>query len=207
MSALPHDTDPVDVLQELRPTLGSRAIDLVVSGVMLLLAWSMIFPLSGGTTAFSLFLAGFFTLGGVHYLRRTVSGKPRLEWDEERLIDRTSMIGGDLEIPWSDVQEISVSKVNGGIHLHFIDHPSVDRGMGLGRRIQRVILRLRGIPGLEINPSFLSVDYRVLGATLERLLLDFELRRVTALPDPSTAGLLPGGDSDSGSSATGSSES
>ena len=182
---LPDTIDPDEVAEELRPTWVSRGVDLVVGLVLVVVSLTMASIALGQAGpalrvgSWSGILMGLFSgLGGIHMLRRAMGAAPRLEWDDDALIDRTSILGGELRIPWRDIRDVTTRARDSGVQIEFEDRPSFTETMSPGRRIQFALNRLRGIRGLLINPSFLRIDHRRLGSALEQVMLESEAREL-----------------------------
>ena len=150
-------------------------------------AWMVLDPPSGYVSWISLLPLALSVSSSLHLFRRALSRKPVLEWDEEGLTDRSSVLGDELFIPWSDIESVRPNRMNGTVRLEFVDDPAHRRGLGVGRRIQRGIHRILGISGLPISATATGVKYLQLSDVLEDRLLAYETRQLT---QPGEAGPL-----------------
>ena len=191
LTAAPVEPLPPEELREkLRPTGVGRVGNLVVGATFLAIAIAVVGGMGVGVSGGALLraaVAALSGLAGIHYLRRAALPKPRIDWDDDALYDRTSIFGTELRIPWSDIREVETSRVSAVVRLRLEDDATVLDRMGPGQRIRLALLRLRGIHGIEITPNFMPVDWRELGGTLEELLLAAELRDERAAITPSAS--------------------
>ena len=175
----PED-DAIELAEALRPTL-RRRLGFLGGGLILLAAGiGGVLGLLTGATAdiVSAILLGLITLVGGKLTLLGARGRPLLEGNEDGLIDRTSHIGGELFIPWSDVDGVSTGRVHAGVRVELKENADCLRGLGLGRLVQRAFAWLRGFRGIEIDPSFMQLDYRRLGRVLDELAIHHQVCRI-----------------------------
>jgi hypothetical protein len=94
------------------------------------------------------------------------------------LIILTVGIGGELFIPWSDIDGVSTSRMHSGVRVELKESAECLRGLGLGRRVQRAFSWVRGFRGIEIDPSFMQLDYQRLGHALDELAIHHQVRQI-----------------------------
>ena len=125
-----HSVDPEIVRNELRPTWISRGLDFLLGNGLAVLSLAFVsvaagIPVRGAVL--SLIAGVLGGIGAFHMLRRAIGGRPVIEWDEDGFTDRTSLLGGELQIRWEDVKEVTVRRSNAGVRIEFEDHPEPDR--------------------------------------------------------------------------------
>ena len=116
---------------------------------------------------------------------------PLLEWDSEGITDRTSLIGGGLFVPWSDISSVSTNSLHSGIRLNFVPNAQSASSSGAGRWLQARINQFRGFSGIEISPSFMAIDYRALGQTFDEMVTQHQVGEVAesrSMPRPDGGG-------------------
>ncbi|MDT8370175.1 MAG: hypothetical protein RQ745_13295 [Longimicrobiales bacterium] len=186
MNELDLESESAEIEESLRPTIGRRLGFIGVGGVFLLLG---IYGVVTGLPLINLFDLLFLLVGG-KLTHLGVDSLPLLEWDEEGLIDRTSLVGEALFIPWSDIDSVSTGQIHSGVRLNLKRKPRCFTGLGPGRLLQRFVSWIRGFRGIEISPSFMRVDYRRLGHVLDELVIEAQMRE---LRESRPAGELPEG--------------
>ncbi len=170
------DEEIREVEDALRPTLRRRLFFMGLGGFLVLFALHGIVT---GAMEFQLnvFNLLLFLIGGrLFYLG--ADSLPLIEWNEDGVIDRTSLGGETLFIPWSDIDFVSTGRVHSGVRINLREHPACFRFLGPGRMLQRFLSWARGFRGVEINPSFMRLDYRKLGRVLDELVTEAQVRQV-----------------------------
>ncbi len=166
----------------LRRTLWIAAGALIVAVAVMGLVWDV-----------SIWSAAFAVVGGLaggRLLSIGLRGVPLLEWDSEGLTDRTSLIGGDLFVPWSQISSVTTSSLHSGVRLNLVANADCLRSAGPGRWLQARMNRARGFSGIEISPTFTAIDYTSLGRSLDEIVTRQQIGRVTESRTP--AKLRPG---------------
>jgi len=188
MLETPTDLALASVAETLEPSLARRALWIVVGALILAVA---VLGLTWGVSIWSVGFAVLAWLSGGKLLSLGLRGVPLLEWDSEGITDRTSLIGGDLFVPWSQISSVSTTSLHSGIRLNFVPNAESASSSGAGRWLQARINQFRGFSGIEISPSFMAIDYRALGQTIDEMVTQYQVGEVAesrSLPEPEDGG-------------------
>jgi hypothetical protein len=159
------------------------------------LAWSLflVFTISppSGVSFIPWFTVPLGTLGTFHFLRRAFDSAPRLVVSSEGITDRTSILGKEMFIPWSQVAGVTISRVGGGVFLQIRDISALIPGASLGRRIEILFRRLLRRTWVGVAPTMLGIQYKELGRRIELALFESERAELglTSPTDPSRGSL------------------
>jgi len=175
MSEPPVDPALASVAETLEPSLVRRGLWILVGALIVAVA---VLGLTWGVSLWSVGFAVVAWLSGGKLLSLGLRGVPLLEWDSEGITDRTSLIGGDLFIPWSDISSVTTNALHSGIRLNFVPNAESASISGPGRWLQARINQLRGFSGIEISPSFMAIDYRSLGRSFDEMVTQRQVGEV-----------------------------
>ena len=165
-------------------TRRSRVVEFVYGlFYALILALAVVSPLSGSFEHLW-FTLPVFSLLAVHFIMRSLDSSPRLEVDSSGIIDRTSMFGGELRVPWEDVLEVVVRRR--GVELVIRDLRELQRRSGFERRIGILILRLFGSKTILIANTLGGTPPELLAEALQASLDRFERTQLGLSPEPPT---------------------
>jgi hypothetical protein len=166
------------------PTRWSRVGEFVLGLLSALYVVLAVVDSLSGSHEYLWLTLPFCSLWAVHFLRRSLDSSPRLEVDSSGIIDRTSMFGGELRVPWEDVLEVVVR--GRGVELVIRDLRDLQRRSGFGRRIEILVRRLSGRKTMLIVPTFLGIPHKRLAEALQASLDMFERTQLGLSPDPPT---------------------
>jgi hypothetical protein len=151
----------------------------------------VIFPMDGLTFLrwVMLPIAG---LSSLHFFRRAADSLPRLVVDSEGIIDRTSIFGKELRVPWAHVHSVSVSP-NGNCYLQLKALDTLREGASLGRRIELLVRRLLRKEEFRISATLLGINKFDLGEHIQKAHFQFERSQLGLgpLPVPAIGGESP----------------
>jgi len=122
-------------------------------------------------------------LASFHFLKRGFDARPRLVVDSKGVLDRTSVFGRELHVPWQEIREVSVSKLNGVVLLHVRDLRALYSHATLGRRFELWVRRLRGFRSVGIGPTLLGMKHSEIGRRIGDALVDYERAELGLAPE------------------------
>lgn len=142
------------------------------------LAWSLFLVLTisppSGASFVPWFTVPLGTLGTFHFLRRAFDSAPRLVVGPEGITDRTSILGKEVFIPWSQVAGVTIGTLGGGVFLQIRDLSALIPKASFGRRIEILFRRLLRRTWIGIAPTMLGIRYKELGRRIESALFESE---------------------------------
>ncbi len=154
-------------------TPGRRVGEGIAAVLAALFALFNFFPPSGDAFA-PLLIGPLSLLTCFHLLRRAFDRGPRLVVDAEGIVDRTSIVGGELRIPWEEIKDVATSASWGTVELEVRDPAALQSGAGFWRRTWMWLGRLRGKRTISVNPSLLGLSKGALRDRLAGALLHHE---------------------------------
>jgi len=150
------------------------------------LGWALFIPLvllpSSGITELKWFMFPVACLSSLHFFRRALDPSPRLVVDSDGIIDRTSIFGKELRIPWKHVHSVTVSKLDGHVYLQLKDLRALQQRASIGRRFELFLRRLFGRDTIRIGPTMLGISKRDLGKRIEDAHFHFEKTQLLSAP-------------------------
>ena len=158
---------------EVPATASRRAGEFAVGVLMALFCLMSVFPPSG-EYFLPWLMAPFGAIASLHFFRRVFDGRPRLVVDEEGIVDRTALIGGELRLPWAEILSVSASGLRNTVDLTVRDPPTLGRMCGFWRRVGLRLGRLIGRRSVSINLTLLGFTKGKLKERLDDGLLRFE---------------------------------
>ncbi len=171
----------------LRPKPALRAVELITGAAFGVIGaggiGAMVVESIAGGGVFSPLEFGLFgvlSLISLHFLRRGVLGRPPVEWTDDELILRTSVLGIEYRIPLSDIRNVHRRGRRAPPLLEFVDGAEARHSKGLRRGLHWIWRKLRGERGMEVSGAFLGLGPGPLGEVLETKLLQWERRRMGA---------------------------
>jgi len=193
----PHSKD--DSTLVVRGTAVRRVGELGLATFFAVFCLMSLFPPSG--TALAPWLTvPLSALASLHFLGRSLDGRPRLIVDGTGITDRTSIGGGYLHIPWESVTGVSNSRWGGGsVELHVRNARELGRRAGIARRLWMRLGHLLGKRTVSVTPTLLGLRKGELKETLDEILLRLERTQLgldqqpRSLPPYEEEGNGPGG--------------
>lgn len=154
-------------------TLERRLGEAGVGALWALYAFLNVFPPSHERFAPWLVIP-LCVLASLHFFARAFDGRPRLMMDDEGILDRTSIAGGQLQIPWQDILGVTASRWRGTVEVEVRDFEELCRHTGLRRRTALRLGALLGKRTVSITPTLLGLSREQLRERLDAGLLRFE---------------------------------
>lgn len=179
--------DPVDPGESGMVMLGPGNHRVAEFGLSLLLGLFTAlsaFPPSGEYFAAWLTIPTF-ALASIHFLRRSFDPVPRLTMDAEGITDRTSILGGALRIPWSQIRRVSVSWWHNGVQLEVGDLDALQQDAGVRRALGIRLARLVRKETITLDTTLLGISRSELRGRVAAALDRYERESIglTAEPD------------------------
>lgn len=160
-----------------------RVAEFGLGALLAVFALLSAFPPSGAYLLPFVTVPGF-ALGSLHFLRRAFDSAPRVSIDDHGITDRTSIAGGTLHIPWSQIRRVSSSAWHNGVQLEVADLDDLERRAGWRRRIGIRLARIVGKRTVTVDTTLLGLTKSELAARLTSALHRHE-RRDLGLADGS----------------------
>lgn len=123
-------------------------------------------------------------LSSAHFLARAFDRRPRFTMDPAGLLDRTSIAGGQLQIPWRDILSVTASRWRGTVEVEVRDFEELCRNAGLRRRMALRLGALFGKRTVSVRPTLLGLSREHLRERLDAELLRFERSSLGLGPEP-----------------------
>lgn len=171
--ALPHEFN-------VPATVGRRLAELGVAALWGLFTLLDIFPPSHEKIPLIVILVSAAT--SLHFLARALDGRDRLTVTEEGILDRTSIVGGDLFVRWDEVTDVRASRSR-WVELQVSDLDAVAERADWRRRWAIRAARLIGKKTITIMPVLLGLNGIELGRRLDDGLLVAERKQLGLPPE------------------------
>ena len=164
-------------------TFGRRLGELLVSLVWALYGYMTVF--SPADERFLPFVTiPFSVLASLHFLARVVDGRPRLIIDVDGILDRTSVVGGDVHIHWDEVLSVSPSLWWGSVEVEVRNLEEIADRSDWRRRLALRAWALVGKRSISITPVMLGIKKKPLCARIDAGLLVAERKAMGLIPPP-----------------------
>ena len=123
-------------------------------------------------------LTGAMGFNGFYFLRRAADPRPRLILDRQGIVDRTSVSGSTLFIPWTEVEGIQPTISRKMVEIRVRDLDQVRKDTGWVRRFWLGIRRLWGKKTIPILTGMLGLEKSELSQLIERGMIAQERREL-----------------------------
>lgn len=181
-----------ETLTEYGAGLGRRGGEFAFG---LVCALNCVFSISppSGTSWYPWLLVPLFGAATIHFMRRAFSPEARIAWGPGGVTDRTSILEGELIIPWENILGISPGGWDRAVHVQIRDMRELRRHAGLSRKAGILLRTWVGRRTIRLSPFLLGVNRRELHEGLEDAFASYERRKLglegngPALPDVSEA--------------------
>ena len=112
------------------------------------------------------------------FFRRAFDTRPSLVLSSRGIVDRTSIVGGELLIPWNEVRGIEISPILQVLEVTVRDLDRIRKNTGWIRRIWMLLGRPLGKNKISVNPMMFSLKVGELKDQMEAALFNHERVRL-----------------------------
>jgi hypothetical protein len=129
-------------------------------------------------------LTGAMGFNGFFFLRRALDARPRLELNRQGIMDRTSLSGSTLFIPWVEVEDVHPTIGKKMLEVRVRDLNQTRMRTGWLRRSWLALRRLWGKRTVSIFLGALGLEKEDLSRMIEDGMIASERRELGFSPDP-----------------------